>query len=68
MKIEFPVFVFASFTAQHPYRSSAGFLLIVVFVVLAVGMINVIFLMGSLVQLAVEDLILTTIGIFADAS
>ena len=53
-----------SFTNEHPYRSSAGFLLIVVFVVIAIGILNERFLMGSLVQAAVVDLTLAVIGIF----
>ena len=68
MKIEFPVFVFASFTAQHPYRS-----------ILRVPPDRSICCPcswydkrnipdGESCALAVEDLILTTIGIFADAS
>ncbi len=54
----------ARFTSLHPYRSSAGFLLMVVVVVIAVGLITRVFLMGNLVQLAVGDLILAIIGIF----
>jgi membrane protease YdiL (CAAX protease family) len=54
----------AGFAHEHPYRSSAGFLLVVVVVVLAVGMANERFLMGSLVQVAVVDLTLAIIGIF----
>jgi membrane protease YdiL (CAAX protease family) len=54
----------ARFTTLHPYRSSFGFLLMVVVVVIAVSMINTLFLMGNLVQLAVGDLILAGIGIF----
>jgi len=52
------------FTHEHPYRSSFGFLLVVVAVVLAVGLIGERFLMGSLVQVAVVDLALAIIGIF----
>ncbi len=52
------------FTNQHPYRSSLVFLLIVLFVDIAIGVINGIFLMGSLLQVGVEDLILIIIGIF----
>jgi hypothetical protein len=55
---------FSSFTTQHPYRSSLLFLLVVICVAIAMGMINELFLIGSLVQLAVEDLILTITGIF----
>ena len=53
----------ASFTSLHPYRSSIGFLLIVVAVVVSVGMINRLFLMGTLVQVALGDLILAMTGI-----
>jgi len=53
----------SGFAVQHPYRSSFGFLLIVVSVVLTVGLINERFLMGSLVQVAVVDLTLAIIGI-----
>ncbi len=53
----------ASFTGLHPYRSSIGFMLIVVAVVISVGMINRLFLMGTLVQLALGDLILAVIGV-----
>ena len=52
----------AMFTTQHPYRSSAGFLLIVVFVVIAIGILNVLFLTENLVQLAVEELFLPASG------
>jgi len=45
----------ASFTIEHPYISSAFSLLIVVFVVIAIGIINERFLMGSLVQVAVVE-------------
>jgi uncharacterized protein len=55
---------FASFTHEHPYRSSAGFLLVVIVVVLAVGLLNERFLMGSLVQVAVVDITLAIAGIF----
>ncbi|MGA2162630.1 MAG: CPBP family intramembrane glutamic endopeptidase [Methanoregula sp.] len=54
----------SGFTIQHPYRSAAGFLMIVVCVVIALGIINEKFLMGSLVQAAVVDLILAITGIF----
>jgi len=53
----------AGFTSLHPYRSSIGFLLIVVAVVISVGMINRLFLMGTLVQVALGDLILAITGI-----
>jgi hypothetical protein len=53
----------ASFTVEHPYRTSFGFLLIVIFVVIATGIINERFLMGSLLQSAVIDLVLAIIGI-----
>jgi hypothetical protein len=52
------------FTAQHPYLSALGFLCIVVCVVLGIGAINEVFLMGSLVQVAVVDSVLTLTGIF----
>ena len=42
-----------SFTTEHPYRSSAWFLLIVVFVLIALAVINLLFLIGILVQVAV---------------
>jgi membrane protease YdiL (CAAX protease family) len=54
----------AVFTREHPYRSSFGFLLVVIVVVLAVGMANERFLMGSLVQVAIVDLLLAITGIF----
>lgn len=52
----------ASFTSLHPYRSSIGFLLIAVAVVIGVGMVNRLFLMGTLVQVALGDLILAITG------
>jgi hypothetical protein len=52
------------FTLRHPYRSALLFLLIVIVVIIATGMINTIFLKGSLVQLATGDLVLAFIGIF----
>jgi hypothetical protein len=55
---------FTNFTMQHPYRSSAVFLLIMLFVILATGMISPVLRMGNLEQLAVGDLILATTGIF----
>jgi hypothetical protein len=54
----------AGFAHEHPYRSSFGFLLVVVVVVLAVGLISERLLMGSLVQVAVVDLLLAITGIF----
>ncbi|MGB8220502.1 MAG: CPBP family intramembrane glutamic endopeptidase [Methanoregula sp.] len=54
----------AGFVHEHPYRSSFGFLLVVTVVVLIVGLLNERFLMGSLVQVAVVDLLLAIIGIF----
>ncbi|HUH79001.1 MAG TPA: CPBP family intramembrane glutamic endopeptidase [Methanoregula sp.] len=53
----------ADFTLRHPYRSSFLFFLIVVFVVLALGLLNLLVPMGSLVQLATEDIVLAGIGI-----
>jgi len=53
----------ASLTIEHPYRTSFWFLLIVVGVVIASGIINERFLTGSLVQSAVVDLVLAVIGI-----
>ena len=53
----------ASFTIEHPYRTSFWFLLIVVGVVVATGIINERFLTGSLVQSAIVDLVLAVIGI-----
>ncbi len=52
------------FTAQYPYLSAAGFLVIVVCMVLGIGAINEVFLMGSLVQVAVVDSVLALTGIF----
>jgi hypothetical protein len=52
------------FTMEHPYRSALLFLLIVACVAVAMSMINGIVLMGSLVQLAAEDLVLAITGIF----
>jgi len=52
------------FTTQYPYLSAAGFLVIVVCVVLGIGAINEVFLMGSLVQVAVVDSVLALTGIF----
>jgi len=54
---------FASFTTRHPYGSAFLFLLIVIVVVIAAGLMNTIFLRGSLVQLATGDLVLACIGI-----
>jgi len=51
------------FTADHPYLSAAGFLAIVVCVVLGIGAINEHFLMGSLVQVALVDSVLALTGI-----
>ncbi len=53
-----------SFATEHPYRSSAWFLLIVVFVLIVLAVINLLFLIGILVQVAAVDLILAIIGIF----
>ena len=52
------------FTAQYPYLGAAGFLVIVVCMVLGIGAINEVFLMGSLVQVAVVDSVLALTGIF----
>jgi len=52
------------FTMDHPYLNSVVLLLIVLLVAIAIGTVNAIFLLGSLVQLAVVDLILIIIGIF----
>ena len=52
------------FTTQYPYLSATGFLVIVVCVVLGIGAINEVFLMGSLVQVAVVDSVLALTGIF----
>ena len=52
------------FTTHNLYLSAAGFLVIVVCVVLGIGAINEVFLMGSLVQVAVVDSVLALTGIF----
>jgi hypothetical protein len=51
------------FTIRHPYFSAAGFLLIVVGVVLGVGALNEFFLMSTLEQVAMGDLVLALIGV-----
>ena len=51
------------FTTRHPYFSAAGFLFIVVGVVLGVGGLNEFFLMSTLEQVAMGDLVLAIIGI-----
>jgi len=53
----------SGYASEHPYRSVAGILLAVVLVVLATGILNVIFLMGNLVQLALEESLFAGIGI-----
>jgi len=52
------------FVAEHPYSSSLQFLAIVLCVVLSMGMLNGVYLMGNLVQLAGEDLLLAAMGIY----
>ena len=51
------------FTTAHPYLTAAGFLAIVVCVVLGVGAANEILLTGPLVQVALVDLVLACAGI-----
>jgi hypothetical protein len=52
------------FTTSHPFLSAFGFLVIVVTIVLGIGAVNEVFLMGSLIQVAVVDSVLAVTGIF----
>ncbi len=52
------------FTIRHPYFSAVGFLLIVLGVVLGFGALNEFFLMSTVEQVALGDLVLAIIGIF----
>ena len=52
------------FTTSRPFLSAFGFLAIVVTVVLGIGAVNEVFLMGSLIQVAVVDSVLALTGIF----
>lgn len=54
----------SGYPAEHPYRTVAGILLAIVFVVLATGVLNVLVVMGNLVQLALEEFLFAAIGIF----
>ena len=49
---------------NHPYRSSVGLLAIVISVIILSGALHAVFQLGSLIQIAAADLILTLIGIF----
>jgi membrane protease YdiL (CAAX protease family) len=52
------------FTIRHPYFSAVGFLVIVVGVVFGFGALNEFFLMNTVEQVALGDLVLAIIGIF----
>jgi uncharacterized protein len=54
----------AEFTRTHPYRSSLLFLLIVLLVITAFGIIHAIVALESLVQIAAADLTISLVGIF----
>ena len=51
------------FTRNHPYHSSLGFLLIVILVISASGIIQAFVVEDTLIQIAAADLILSIIGI-----
>ena len=54
----------ARFTVEHPYISSAVFLLIFLFVLIVFAFLNLVFMAGLIEQVAIVDLILGIIGVF----
>ena len=54
---------FKTFAGEHPYLSAIWFLVVVVCIVLGIGALNVYFLVGSLVQVAIVDGLLAISGI-----
>ncbi|MFZ0005724.1 MAG: CPBP family intramembrane glutamic endopeptidase [Methanoregula sp.] len=52
------------FTEEHPYLSSAVFLLVFLFVLIVCAFLNLVFMAGLIQQVAIADLLLASIGIF----
>jgi uncharacterized protein len=53
----------AQYTRDHPYRSSAGFLFLIILIVITSGIFHTAFRIEALFQIAIADLALSVIGI-----